>query len=118
MTISKRKRKFIDDDVEMSIRERVLKYLRKTAPGIFASMNYYCITRYHMEFIDLLLEEPSLAYQALVEFFGNEDSAEFLMHRILERIFKFNPFYTVAAIVALKGGNSDKFKRLLAEFLP
>ena len=118
MTIGKRKGKFIDDDIEMGIREQVLKYLRRTSPGIFASMNYYCIMRYRMEFIDLLLEEPSLAYQALVEYFGNEDSAEFLMNRILERIFKFNPFYTAAAIVALKGGNSDKFKRLLAEFLP
>jgi len=109
----KRKERVIDEETKRCIKRNVINYLKRSAPGIYTSLNKYYLMKFNKEFIELLLEEPGKCYQTLIVYFGNPDSAEYFIYCLLERIFSFNPFYTSTALIALKEGNDDEFKRLI-----
>ncbi|RLG87572.1 MAG: hypothetical protein DRO15_04805 [Thermoprotei archaeon] len=115
---TRRKRKeILTEEVKESVRKRVTKYLKRSSPGTYASLNKYYMIKSHRDFVNTLIEEPGECYQILVKYFNNYESAEFFIYCILERLLAFNPFYIASAMTALKEGNDNEFKKILAHAL-
>jgi len=118
MELSNRKGKeIISEELREFIRREITNYIKESSPGTYAGLNRYYIVIFRKSFVDILIEEPGKCYQILAKFFNNYDSAEFFIHCILERLLASNPFYVAPAIIALKEGNDDEFKRILIHAL-
>lgn len=115
--LNRKREEIISEELREFIRKEVTNYIKKSSPGTYASLNRYYIVIFKKGFADILIERPGKCYQILAKFFNSYDTAEFFIHCILERLLASNPFYVAPAIIALKEGNDNGFKRVLIHAL-
>ncbi len=76
----------------IELKNFIKKYVEERLPGYLSLLNNISLQRYGKLFLDLLLEQPSKAYQILIEYHGDSSVADFAFVNFFIRplTMKFN----------------------------
>jgi hypothetical protein len=99
------------DNIIRSIRGTVYSHMLNVAPGLMPLLDMYCRERFGSEYLVLLIREPGIAYNIVLDYMGNEVSAKLLLCSLLKPILREE---TREAVTLLENGNAEGFRRLIA----
>ncbi|MEB3859878.1 MAG: hypothetical protein LRS43_01560 [Desulfurococcales archaeon] len=99
------------DHILRNFKGVIYSHMSSVAPGLMPLLNMYCRERFGSEYLDMLLKEPNIAYNIILDYTGNEVSAKLLLYSILKPILGEE---TREAVTLLENGNAEAFMRLIA----
>ncbi|MEM4528339.1 MAG: hypothetical protein QXS23_04025 [Desulfurococcaceae archaeon] len=88
--------------------------LDKMMPGFLNRIDLYFIIRYEKPFITLLVENPALAIEELLNIYGGDrDSAKFVIYMVLKTVFAGNIYLVDKAMRLLLENKYSEFIELI-----
>lgn len=102
------------------LRKAVRDYIQLKSPGLYDALDYMCKQYLGESLLTLLFSNPSRVLHALIQHYGNEDTAYFIMEYLLLRpiLLKLNRLDLELKLLETLSRDSigdEEFKNILRE---